>query len=624
MEQTTTTTRTVAPAKNNNPDAAPMLRAVQEQAVKDKEIDAAAIKAGPGVVTKTTTTVTKTTTPAKKKAASKESSESAQKAEKPAPAGPAPQDETAPKVTADLSKIESLGLYVNEAEGSVGTDVWRNSARSSVTESIKAMPATSPSPTLQDLKRRLLLTASNVRSLKNDIDITPGNDLFSLRMARLIDLGAYSDAHGMYHLMDSDPYTAHLAGSGILATLYTGQKSLACLELKATSAQLEKDALLEDFMAYCDVSLENTPDNKAVDTLKASKRKLLQTMATNKSYSFVYSPKAFESLSQLEQALIVADGRLDLRNLDRIAKSAIPARHIPLMLVQESLPPREKFMLTLQAVKTGMLSYEEIFSMYEKMLKPGLGEDAKADPVKPNTDWQMLAWLYNYAGNQPPGPEQWKVVKQAFALADVYGDQALIPYASYIAGLKPEGLTVRDIRHAFIATNAAGSALPPYWTAALETLEPEGKVEKLKYYQLYMANYLAQPDARRTPEQRAKIIAYLDGQKSSFSQFAKIIIENLDIVKKDNNNARGIYEKDFGLTSNGDYVMPSKDVWDRLNKASQNKNLGETILLSAAVLQGKSLQETNPVVFRDVLNGLNNVGLNDVSRNLAIEAVLGN
>jgi hypothetical protein len=69
--------------------------------------------------------------------------------------------------------------------------------------------------------------------------------------------------------------------------------------------------------------------------------------------------------------------------------------------------------------------------------------------------------------------------------------------------------------------------------------------------------------------------------------------------------------------------MPSTVVWNHLLEASLSKNTGETVLLSASVLQAAELGDIYPGLLNDVRTGLRNVGLTDISSDIAASAVLG-
>lgn len=100
------------------------------------------------------------------------------------------------------------------------------------------------------------------------------------------------------------------------------------------------------------------------------------------------------------------------------------------------------------------------------------------------------------------------------------------------------------------------------------------------------------------------------------------IIENLDKSFKDNHNADAIYVNDFDLTFTERYVMPMPRVWNQLVNSSQDKRIGETVLLSTVMLHKHTLGDLYPGVASDVLQSINTVGLTNISKALALESVL--
>ena len=68
--------------------------------------------------------------------------------------------------------------------------------------------------------------------------------------------------------------------------------------------------------------------------------------------------------------------------------------------------------------------------------------------------------------------------------------------------------------------------------------------------------------------------------------------------------------------------MPMPRVWNQLVNSSQDKRIGETVLLSSVMLHKHSLVDLYPGVASDVLQSINTVGLTNISKALALESVL--
>jgi hypothetical protein len=83
------------------------------------------------------------------------------------------------------------------------------------------------------------------------------------------------------------------------------------------------------------------------------------------------------------------------------------------------------------------------------------------------------------------------------------------------------------------------------------------------------------------------------------------------------------YEKNLDLTSGDRYVMPLVSLIDDLEKAEEERRLGEVVLLSAVMLQGAPPDKVNAGVLREAVNGFETVGLTKEARELTMEVVLG-
>ena len=81
------------------------------------------------------------------------------------------------------------------------------------------------------------------------------------------------------------------------------------------------------------------------------------------------------------------------------------------------------------------------------------------------------------------------------------------------------------------------------------------------------------------------------------------------------------YEKLMGLTSSVDYVMPSKSLIQRLERAKQDKRLGEVVLLSAVMLSQAPHGQMNAELMRSLMDGFVTVGLTKEAQEMAEEAL---
>ncbi len=530
-----------------------------------------------------------------------------------------PEEENRRPSTLEVNygNIESAGLYSNAREGSLGKDLWDGTQRSYLIGLIERLPSYMSSRTFRRLIKRALLSETNSRLIQNDIEIEPGHDLLTVRIEKLLDMGLYAEAFELYGLLNKEPYHERLARAGVLAMLYNREKPLACLEANTFGNRFTDEIFWQEFQAYCNHSLSDKPDKRDIEILKSSGKKMFQTLAAGGRYNFTYAPKKFEKLSQLEQAVLVAEKSLGLGSLGTMKFSDIPARHLALLLGSEKITESQKTLLSIQAVDKNILEAEDLDKLYAL-------SDAGEKPFESLAEWQKPAHFLYKVKNAKKDAEKWNILsRNVFPMQNKYGAAALVPFAEIIQKLKPEAPNLSDIGHVLRILYVANLPVSPYWSEVLDALYSKNMATSKEYKRLYLSTFLLKTEYRRSDIEKERLQAFLNQKKSSYTVFLKNIIENLDKSYEDDHNAAKVYENDFDLTSAEDYVMPSVDVWDRLVLVSRNRNIGETILLSTFALQGAAMEEFYPGVVQNVLMSFNTVGLTNISREMVIETLLG-
>lgn len=516
------------------------------------------------------------------------------------------------EIPRDIKKFESAGLYANRKDGGLGRDLWDRSHRSTVRDYLQAMPNASEHPALQRLTLSLLLSAADISEMDNDIPLTAGEDFLTLRLEKLLDMGAYKKAYELYSFLPEKPYHPRIAKAGILSMLYSGEKSLACLENNTLQDLYEEDDFWRDLGAYCTYTLSETPDEKAESVLKETKHDVLRTLAFNKSYAFTYTAKSFDRLSPLEKALLTAESKLDIKTLNNTTILKIPAHHIEPLLAQENLSDKQRVALNIQAVKYGFKTTEDLEKIYEITKPPSRGEKVE--------QWEKLLSLYQDARNTKDSEEKWTFIRQSFPILKIYGATSLTPFARMLSQNAPKAASLDELKTVYTLFNAAGFEIPARWIDLLYTHRAVSEKNRLFFA---LANITHISNSSKFSKEFSDIIKSSNEEPAVFIEKITTITENIDKTPSQIDNAGGIYEKEFHLTSLKRYVMPSLQVWDRFVKAGKNRSLSETVLLSTVILRNEPLDEFYPGVFRDVITNFNNVGLTDVSKNIAIEAILG-
>jgi hypothetical protein len=538
----------------------------------------------------------------------------------------APAKNTEAPAKADYRALENAGLYSSASEGSLGKDLWKGIKRSDLLKLMEDMPVESNDPTVQRLIFGALLSETDSTMINNDVPPEPGHDLLTLRLEKLIQAGAYKQAQDLYSSFDEvEPYHERLARAGILAMLLNGEKSLACVEAETVKGAFSDSEFIAQILAFCDVTLSDTPSAESKDIMAGLKLRH-QDILINDGAALAYNTESFGGLSLIEKAFLASEGKISFENSTIKDANAIPPTHLRILLDSDSLSPQNRFMLTAAAENWGLAAPGELKDIYKAALPPSGGDPSTYQVGDTAQDWEKIALYYTIAANAETDEAQWDAIKNGLNLGNRYGIGALKPYADLLAKTQPADASEDQLETAVRVLNTTGKPLPKQWSERILQMPMTSEKDQLnqRVYALHTVAELSQNNGKVAPQNpdTNDNTPYPPGTRGGY--LLKNIIENVDKPETNSDNAGRIYEKDYGLTFKQDYVMPSTVVWNHLLEAGQSKNAGETVLLSASVLQVADLGKIYPGLLNDVRTGLSDVGLTDISTNLAISAVLGN
>lgn len=525
---------------------------------------------------------------------------------------------------ADYTALESAGLYSSAEEGSLGKDLWKGMKRSELLHLLEAMPVASKTPAAQRLIFGALLSRTEAGMIDNDVPPTPGSDLLTLRLEKLIQAGAYRHAQDLYSSFgDHEPYHERLARAGILAMLLNSEKSLACVEAETIKDHFANSGFIKEILAFCDVTLSDAPSADsiaAIDTLNLKNKDIFVA----KGAAIRYSPENFDALPLIEKAFLSAEKKIEF-DAASVKIADIPPAHLRILLEAADLTAADRFQLVAAAQSWGLAMPGEMKDAYKAALPPKGGDPSKL-PVSDNAPaWEKIALYYTIAANAEEKPAQWDTIKKALDLGNYYGIYALAPFAGLLTESQPGDASIDQIETGTRILVAAGTPLPGQWIDRILQIPLTDKKTFInqRVYALRFAAEFARKGGKGLSEKNENSSDSPFPPDSRGGYLIKNIIENIDKPKNNSDNPIEIYEKDYNLTFRQDYVMPTNVVWNHLSEAGRNRETGKTVLLGASVLQAADPGKIYPGLLNDVRNGLNNVGLTDISSNLAMEAILG-
>lgn len=519
----------------------------------------------------------------------------------------------------DYEDLESYGLYRKPREGSLGRDLWSNSNRSAITYWVKHIPQKTAMPLLQKLDNGVLLSRVNADLIQNDIDVVSGEDLLTLRLEKLLERGMYNNAAELYTKASDEAYHPRLVYNGALALMLSGNKSLACLEVKTALEEFEVAPNLDELSAYCDLGTGKEANKAAQKALKNSKSGILKAISKNPKYTTSYATERFKKLKLIDIAALVADGRMSIGSLEKISLNNVPSQHLDFLLNQEKLSDYQRFKLTERAVYWGILPSSALGSIYEDTKISGAGNG-----------WQRFASAYKKAEKAARGKEQWDQISAALALGRTHGIHNLAPFSRLIANAKPKSASIQDIHTALSVLLYSGEEISDDWVDVVSSHSSQKTEDKSRFASVATALYAALPRYKKKNMDKVISSLALDEQVDYRSVILRSIIDNTHAADAKKMGVAESYEKTFPLTYTQDYVMPTYQTWDRLDSSSQRGSIGEAVLLSSNILRshipkpvsGQKFGAIYPGLLRDILNSLDNVGLTNVSRDLAVQVAL--
>ena len=523
---------------------------------------------------------------------------------------------------ANFTRIESAGLLSNPREGSLGIDMWDGSARPFVASLVPEIPPAGEYRTLHNLVRRALLTRADTALLDEQRNMEPGQDLLTLRIEKLTEMGDFTQAIQLYTQSPGDPYHERLARAGILAMIYDGQASLACLETKALGDKFSNALFWQQMSGLCDYLLAKIGGGGSAlpgPRLLPDSQVIRQAAAADR---FRYAVKSVDDLSiltPLETAVLIADGRIDYSDLKKLDLGSLAPVTLALLLRDKKIPDDIRFRLMTEAVRLGLKSTDDLGSFY---IDAGLSKKGK-QPSSYNdvSGWRRLAWLYRTL-RKPEGRDvsESEILQEALSMEKKYGITALFPFAPFLADADVVSFDNESVRTGLYLLILSGLQPPKGWTARWAEVRQNDIQDRLLQVAVHISTGFS-TEKSPSPEDIEKLAKDLPEAQS---QLIKMLYKKLDKSTKLHNDAGvGVYEKLPDLTSDDSYVMPSIGLMDSLNKALTDRRLGEVVLLSSIALHGAAPDKIYAGLLREVLDGFETVGLTKEARDLSKEIVLG-
>jgi len=507
----------------------------------------------------------------------------------------------------DFYVIEGAGLFQSGSPSALNVSIWQGSERSEITRMVKEMPVNSRNPVVRDMIQALLLSESNTNEMLNFDAVAPGDDLLTLRIYKLIEGGFYNDALELYSVAIESPHHEAIAKVGILAMLGSGEKSIACLEMKTLGAMNAADDFWSAFTAYCDYTLTDEPNRQAQSILENTPYEILRSIAFNDSFIFPYSIEGWNSLSLLEQNILVAEGRIEAPVFDKRLLNKVPPRDMSALLSLKTINPVDRAALSIKAHEWGLVSADEIGKAYESITEPSIVLGG-------------LPGFYQRILVEDDAVARNEILMQVLAMADKYGFSAIMPFAQDLANSTLTDLSDEQMRSILWVFYLSDVKISPeiienYIRNAQDNIGNNNFSSNMQAIPLVLK--MPRSHDLMTNMQNMRIFHKNPQEDGEF------VIEQLDNSPLDDDNADKVYEKGVDAAVQKRHDNASDELLMQLNHESREGALGKTVLLSIKLLSDQSIRAMNEGYYSDVIEALEKADLKELSRKMAIERHIG-
>ena len=517
---------------------------------------------------------------------------------------------------------DSLGLYSRVSDGGLGNDLWKGYTSAKLAEDLASLPTNISSPTFRTLFLRALLTAPDTDSFAED---KVKSEAFSARVTSLIDMGAFEETVTLYKKLEGNIPSPSAALAGVQGIASAGQMGLACLEEKALSDDLkttESTSFWPDLKSFCTILL--TTDTSDTQDDKYSFTKASTAFATAKT---LHAPATLAELNGKSVIEILAMHKAGLITKSLFTPEntkALKPEVIALLLKQSPDSQGEKLSLLSAASEKGIVPNSAFITEF-------VTQASLPASVPAASSWQPALSLY--AKTQAATSEDLKTtsLKEALGTFKSSANPALLAFAGLFGSIKnAESFTPEEARKVVALLIRSKVNVSGAWYAQAFA-KPDAKArESITDLDVVSALLGGDVSGKSIPsddstknsektekEDKTKAEGPERIEKSQLHVIS-LILENQEAEDK---AAEKSYEKVFSLTGQTDYVMPSKELMNKLTESTSKQDTGKVILYSLQILNGQRVSQIHPAALYRISEGLRSVGLSEENRSLAHEVL---
>jgi len=521
----------------------------------------------------------------------------------------------------ELKDIDSNTVgTITEDEGGLGYDMWSGSERNIIQNYLKNLPINKESDTAIELIKKLLLSNAKVPKSNGEID------LILIRINKLIELGDFDNAKSLIDLVNKKDNEEILIKQTEI-NLSLNNFDLACSNIEEQRKSFKQNLFWRKVEIFCQIL--NGKTNKANLSLSLLKEE--------KNFNDENFLKIIDSLIYKDEINDESLVNLNLLNLvmTRVANINIKESYVlnddPLLLTMIYRMPNAPIKLRIEAIEKSkkllnlpIETIEEIYNSYD------LEEKDKKISLDDNIllGFETQAILFQMAIAEDDEEKKAKIIKKSLELAFINGNFTLISKLNLNSLLE-----IKPSKNLSWFANYAAKSL----------LISNKKEEAIKWYEILKKEKNKNTELFNNFIELWVIVEFLN-LKNRESEYKNIsqneILKSID--KFDSQNKKLVFDtlgfyilENFGMKINPQFwlinldnqeieskQLPNSSLISLLKNASENKKVGETILLILMSLDNKNFNQLHPFFLQIVISSLNQIGLQDKAFDVVIETLI--
>ena len=507
----------------------------------------------------------------------------------------------------------SIGTLTPET-GDLGPNMWQGTSPERVVTLLKYLPVSSTSPEMQQLFRRLLLTAAIIRQGSEK-----PTELVRLRLDKLREAGLVEDASRLLNRLPRSNMTPELDRAAVELLLLQGKNEQACKEIEGKTVQTP-----DYFWTKADVFCNVVAGNMARAEIGVN---LLDEQAGGDALFFAL----FDRL---------AGGKAEIPETDQVitplhfAMMTLGNVHMPFPQIekagyellwalakQEKADLNDRFMAAYQSLSVG--------SMGPELSRSLIAQGALATQPDANEDLARITALYREATGTSEDLEKARIVGDLWTAGEQDGSYLVASKLALPLLLRITPANLGDqfeldaLRFLLLAKDTVNAAA---WERAVRRGALRGTVEERESARKRIARADAYmlisgaPGIARWNSASFDAAAFLHGEESEGSENVGLLLSILEVLGEPVPDSLWSATLDLGQVPRSG--LSNMVTEKNLEIAAKAGLVGETVALSLVALGEEGPAAVSTKTLTAVLSALKLVGLEEEARQLALEAAI--